>query len=418
MPTRIQRQTSGHRELHGRTSRWKWLGRVCLFAGLLLMPGPLLSRLIPRRDAREGVLDAELVAIVSHQTQDDYEIEEVFLGVGERGDPLHIPGFRLFTVQQYGPDIFEPISWQTRILLFLQRKKDDSKSWEPTARGYCFFWVQDSGGVFQLRNIARQAVDLRQQFEQAVRVPDPQHRVEVLYPFLWDNGSSFFQHTREELLKEGTVAGDYIADRLESMTLDQRSMLIRLEGKYGGDKLHAALVHHLQTEQALWDDYVNAHGEDPRTSNALWYGSPEAIRYADADMAYTLAGLLNFRDRADLLVIRPLALWARQRDLEGICSYALAAFRDMPERASLPVIEALWKESQVHPEYFGNTFRYDVGGALITHRFREAIPQLVQFLDDDFIWSDQVNKSLSSIVGYNLGRDPKAWLEWYSRHQP
>ena len=48
----------------------------------------------------------------------------------------------------------------------------------------------------------------------------------------------------------------------------------------------------------------------------------------------------------------------------------------------------------------------------------EAIPQLVQFLDDDFIWSDQVNESLASIVGYDLGEDPKAWLEWYRRRQP
>jgi len=68
------------------------------------MPGSVLSRLIPRRDAREGVLDAERIAIVSHQSQDDYKIEEVFLGAGEPGDLLHIPGFKLFTMQQYGPD--------------------------------------------------------------------------------------------------------------------------------------------------------------------------------------------------------------------------------------------------------------------------------------------------------------------------
>jgi hypothetical protein len=195
-------------------------------------------------------------------------------------------------------------------------------------------------------------------------------------------------------------------------------MLIRVECSYGGDKLHAAVLHHVQIEQDLWDKYVDAHGEDPRTSNARWYGSPESIRNVDTEIAYALGGLISFQDRADLVVIRSTALWARKRDLGRICSYALGAFRDMPEPANLPVIEALWKEFQVHPEFFSSSFRIDVGGALITHRFREAIPQLVQFLDDDFVWSDQVNKSLASIVGYDLGRNPKAWLDWYSRHQP
>ena len=404
--------------MHGRTSRLRWLCHVCLFAGLLLTPGSVFSRLILRRDARQGVLDAELVAIVNHLTEDEYEIEEVLLGAGEPGDSLRIPGFKLFTMQQYGPDVIEPISRQTRILLFLQHQQGDLKSWEPTHRDYCFFWVQNPADVFQLQNIAQQAVDLRRRFEQAVSVPDPQHRVEVLYPFLWDYGASFFLHTREEFLKVGTIAGDYIADRLESMPFEQRSMLLRLErGTYGSDKLHSALLRHLQVEQELWDGYVNGDGEDPRTSNALWYGSPEAIRYVDPEISYALAGLTRFRYRADLPVIRPVALWAAKRELGGICSYALGAFQEMPERANLPVIEAIWKQSQVHPQYFGESFRTDVGGALITHKFREAIPQLVQFLGD-FIWANRVNESLTSIVGCNLGRDPKAWLEWYSRHQP
>jgi len=397
---------------------FKSLAGVCLFAGLLLMPSPVLSRSIPRRDAREGVLDAEAIAIVSHQSQDDYKIEEVFLGAGEPGDLLHIPGFKLFTMEPYGPDLTEPISPETRILLFLQRKKDDLKSWEPTAYGYCFFWVQDPGTMFRLRNIAKQALDLRQQFEQAASISDPQQRVEALYPFLLDNGLSFFQHTKAALSKDGTVAGDYIADRLESMTFDQRSMVIRVECSYGGKKLHAALLHHLQIEQGLWDKYVTGLGEDPRTSNAQWYDSPESIRYVDPEIAYALGALRYFHERGDLAVFRSIALWACKRDLAGVCSYALGAFREMPDAANLPVIAALWKESQVHPEYYGETFRYDVGGALITHRFREAIPQLVQFLSADFVWSDDVNKSLASIVGRDLGRDPKAWLEWYNRQQP
>ena len=417
MRTRIQRLAPGHGEAHSRTPSISCLFHIFLLAGLVLIPSSVLGRLIPRRDAREGVLDAELVAIVNHRAQDDYEIDEVFLGHGEPGDSLRVPGFKLFAVQRYGPDITEPISQQTRILLFLQRKKGDFESWEPADRGYCFFWVQDPGGVFQLRSIAQRAVDLRRQFEQAVRIPDPQQRVEALYPFLWDYGASFFQHTREELLEAGPVAGDYIADRLESMTFDQRATLIRLGCTYGSDELHSALLRHIQIEQDLWDGYVNGHAEDPRTSDALWYGSPEAIRYADSEIAYTLAGLMSFRDRGDLPAIRAVALWASERGLGGISSYALAAFRDMPDSANLPVIDALWKESQVHPEYFGDSFRLDVGGALIAHRFREAIPQLVQFLGD-FLWANRVNESLTSIVGCNLGQDRKAWLEWYTRVQP
>ena len=44
--------------------------------------------------------------------------------------------------QREGPNIVEPITANTRILLFLQHKKDRSAEWEPTYFSDSFFWVQ------------------------------------------------------------------------------------------------------------------------------------------------------------------------------------------------------------------------------------------------------------------------------------
>jgi hypothetical protein len=126
---------------------------ILLLCCLLLASTGSYAKLVPGRDFRNGILDAELVVIVLRQSPNSFKVEEVFLGNASIGDSIELQGFRLLTEQQYGPDIIEPITANTRILLFLHHKKDAPATWEPTYFGYSFFWVQDPRQVTQLEAV-------------------------------------------------------------------------------------------------------------------------------------------------------------------------------------------------------------------------------------------------------------------------
>src|SRR5262249_18416229 len=146
------------------------------------------------------------------------------------GSAIKLPGFRLYTIQEYGPELVEPMTPDTRILLFLRSKKD---GWEVTHYGYCFFWRQEPEKVKELREMADKAVSLRRSWEAARDTPDQQLRVEALWPYLWGQGVSFLQHTERELQKIGSRAGDYIAQQLEAMSHSQRMTILPNLGAYG-----------------------------------------------------------------------------------------------------------------------------------------------------------------------------------------
>src|SRR5687768_16308062 len=83
----------------------------CLLLLLLCMESS--ARLVPPRDPREGVLDASLVSIVRPETVDCFRIEEVFLGDQSAGDLINLPGFKLYTIQEHGPELVEPMTPDT-----------------------------------------------------------------------------------------------------------------------------------------------------------------------------------------------------------------------------------------------------------------------------------------------------------------
>src|SRR5207245_652 len=92
-----------------------------------------------------GVLDAEVVVIVRRTPVEKagwFRIDEVFLGHKNKGDLIDLGDFELSIVQESGPPVVEPITDETRILLFLQPKKDCPGQWEPTDFKESFFWVQ------------------------------------------------------------------------------------------------------------------------------------------------------------------------------------------------------------------------------------------------------------------------------------
>jgi hypothetical protein len=375
---------------------------------------PADARLIPTKDAREGVFDAELVAIVRHIQKDAFEIEDVLLKTVEVGKTVAVPDFTLYSYVEgiwRGERVEHEITPDTRILMFLKRSRRKPDCWEVTHGGYCFFWVDDPAKVDQLRGEARQALDLRRAWEAARDIEDPHQRVAALWPFLWDGGRACCRVTETELQKAGAVAGDYIADRLPFLSHMERMELLADLGLYGGEKLHSCILAHLENRRAAYTAAVQDLNLDTMGKENEWQALPRAAQDMWGELYYGLSGLAKFKNPDDLPFIRDLATWAVKHRVKQTCDAALEAFREMPAKDNLPVIRAIWEEFTKRP-YEGNELgTIDVVRALGAHTYPETVPILVKLLDDPNA-GDEAHYSLGRIVGKDLGRDPQPWLDW------
>jgi hypothetical protein len=381
---------------------------------LLLSGTASFAKLVSRRDFRDGILDAELVVIVLQQEPGKFRVEEVFLGEARNGDFLELPGFRLFTAQPYGPDIVEPISSATRILLFLHRKTDAPATWEPTYFGNCFFWVQDSEQIIQLRITAEEALAVRRQWEEAANTSDLRRRAEALWPFLSlrNYGPNIFAHTETALEGIAPVSGDYFAEQFARIPQSDRANLFRNAGAYGGEKLHETLTNHLRAQQEMYESFVSTSGYAGQEVLAHWNTLPDYVKAITGDIYYGLAGLASFRRRDDLPLLREIARWAVKYHLEQTCEAAIDAFRTMPAEDNLPVISLIWREFPSGSGEGDEVFHIDVIRALCAHKYPQTVPLLTSFLGDDFA-GGEVQAALIEIVGRDMGPTPHLWLDWY-----
>jgi len=379
---------------------------------LFLLCGESSARPVPQRIAREGVLDASLVSIVRPETQDWFSIEEVFLGDQSVGDSINLHGFKLYTIQEHGPELVEPMTPDTRILLFLKNKEN---GWEVTDYGYCFFWRHEPEKAKELRAMAEETVSLRRSWEAARDTVDQQLRAEALWPYLWGQGASFCEHTERELEKIGPVASDYIAQKFEVMTHSQLMTLMPNLGAYGGELSHQALIERLKSRRRLYEIFLAKRGAGAERQIEDWNHAPEEIKEIYGELYYGLGGLGSFKNRTDLPFVRELALWAVGRRFKQTCDAALTAFRAMPDEANLPVINAIWREFSAR-QFSGNEMTsLDVVRTLNTHVYPAAVPLLVGFLKDAQAGSE-ARAALAQIAGQDLGQDPDDWLNWYKRN--
>jgi hypothetical protein len=388
---------------------------LLLLCSLLLAGAASFAKLVAGRDFRNGILDAELVVLVLQQSPDSFRVEEVFLGNASNGDSIELPGFTLFTEQQYGPDVREPITSNTRILLFLRHKKDTPAAWEPTFFGYSFFWVQNPQQVTQLRRTAEQAVALRRQWEQAANISDPRRRAEALWPFLSvkDYGPSFLEYTKSALQNMAPVSGEYFAEQFANMARWDRADLFKDAGAYGSEKLHETLSNYIRTQQQLYETFVSTSGFEGQDMLARWNTLPEYVKDIYGDIYYGLAGLASFQRRDDLPLIREISRWAVLYQLEQTCQAALDAFRTMPDEGNLPVISLIWKKFPLGTGEGDESFHIEVIRTLSAHKYAETVPLLAPFVTDGFAGAE-AQAALSDIVGRNLGRRPEPWLDWYT----
>jgi hypothetical protein len=195
---------------------------------LSLFQHPCDAKIIPRRDPLDAALDSTVIVIMRQQSQDAFQLEEVFLGDVGKGQTLLLPGFKLAVEDTssvvVGQERIEPIQNSTRILVFLKPASTVPPTWQRFGQwtvagfGNCYFWSHDPGNLDALRAKAKQALALRSSWEAARTLPDKQQRAAALWPYLWDYGGSCYKQTEGALQEIGAIAGDYIAGRLESVS--------------------------------------------------------------------------------------------------------------------------------------------------------------------------------------------------------
>ena len=393
--------------------------RVILALCIALVASNTFARMVPRKDPLDGVLDAQLVVIVRQWPVENtkvFKIEDVFLGDKKKGDDIDLGELKLETIQESGPPMVEPITPETRILVFLQHSKESPRRWEPTYYQESVFWVQRSQDVLLLRRAAERAVDLRQRWERAAKLSDLKQRVYALWPFLSleNYGVSFSKHTQAELRKAKPVAGEYFAAHFDEMSHDERMLLLPAAGGYGSEKLQVKLRTHLYQLRQEYEHFVARSGTLPK--NVDWNTMPEDVKDATGELYYGLGALASFDDRDDLSYIRAAGLWSAKYHLEQMADAAVDAFRDMPDVANLPVMDSLLKEFLPGRRTGMWSVDWDAERALCKHSYPETIPLLALFLGNGSM-ADEAHECLTRIVGRDFGPNPKAWIDWYKTTQ-
>jgi hypothetical protein len=395
---------------------------VVLTCCLLAFITPAIAKLTSGFDYRVGILDADLVCIVSQQAPDVFKVDEVFLATGPAVESVRLPGFQLATEQQYGPDTVEPITPNTRILMYLRHKKTAPSSWEVLDYGLSFFWVRNPEQTPQLRSFAEKGVDLRRRFESAINIPDRLRRATALWPFLdmAKFGPEVARRAEDALKQTAPVSGDYFAEHFNELPHDQRMDLLRDAGEYGGDKLHETVKEFISEQEKIFDDYASANKLADELNQKQWYSMPPDVSDSTGYVYYGAAGLAKFHRREDLPLFRQIGIWGTKYGMEQPSEAALDAFRDMPDEENLPVIAAIRERFKrgtfgVITDQPDGLLKYETLQALETHIYVKSIPQLVLFLKGDG-FGEEAEDALTKIVGRDLGPRAGPWLAWYEAH--
>lgn len=370
------------------------------------------ARLVPIKNPMNGVLDAELVVIVrqaSTGVKRLFRIEEVFWGQAKPGDLIDLGEFQLKTTQRDGPELIDPVTPDTRILLFLNHENDAAGPWQTTYFQESYFWVQKPEDTPTLRASAEHATEARRRWEEARAISHPAARVAALWPFLDAKvyGVAFLEHTKVELIKASPESGEYFA---QHFTQENRAKVLAVAGDLGSDALHAKMEFFIVQEMKAYEEFVAELGRVPSRDD--WSDLPENAKNLSGNIYYGLAGFARFKRPHDLPFIRNAAMWAAKYDLEQTAEATMNAFRDMPDQGNLEAIHQVL--AKFLPERRPGVASVDVDGerALCEHHYPETVPLLVPFLNDNFL-KTETEGCLIDIVGRDLGQNPQPWMDWY-----
>jgi len=332
-----------------------------------------------------------------------FMVTGVFWGDAEYGDSIDLGDFKLRIPQREGDDIVEPITAETSILLYLQRSKKSPNQWEPTYYRESYFWVQRLEDYKLLKLTAQRAVTLRREWEYAAATPDPRQRLAALWPFLsFEYGVEFFVRTEEQLKK---IASPEFFDR----PFSEDSNYPRARD-YLTEQWHKKLRVRLQGLERTYREQVSASDRSPNEVDGQKRETEEELAREIASGIYEISAAQDYQD---LPLIREMAFLSAKYHQERIAYATLNAFWSIRDKPDLPAIEATL--NAFRPDYKPGTWKSVVWSAeklVCDYHYAGAVPLLAPFVADEYTGKG-AQFCLREIAGFDLGANPKAWIDWY-----
>jgi len=407
--------------------------RRCLtYAPLLVLciAAPALAETAPRQDPNDAVFTATAVVIVAPDKPDTFTIERSYRGDLAIGSKIELPKFKLITYGLLQEPHVQPLTDDTRILMFLRPDAKNPAVLEITDWGYAYF-TRDVAKIDELEAIAKRAIALHKKWQDARDLPDRQDRVEALFPYLleWRPDARQHRHTDRscrtltlaELAKLNPASGDYLATRLATVSPRDREHLLQDISELPSPAAHGAAIVSVDRALERFSTYLADHNLKTLDARKNWLDLPEQLQDDYAIAYYGLAAVASFKDPTDLPYFRRLVSLLVANNFDGPLEMCLRAMAANPVAENVPVLVSIWEGyGPIWQDFKARNFSVTnapsvpiaLARASSAHKDRRLIPVLLEMLDNP-IGRDFSLSSLRELTGKDFRTDAE-WRAWYA----
>src|SRR5215831_17302571 len=315
-------------------------------------------------------------------------------------------------------------------VVFLHRNKPDS--WEVTGEGSGLKWLYGERvlGYYQIMNpgpygltqdrqakipqdldrLISAAIEKRGRYLAALNNSDPQKRIEGLRPFLADSQNwLYWREAVQSLAATGPVAGKTLRE-LAAQPGDRRSTLVAAMGETRDPDCVPFLNGLIEKARPTLSDYrFNSTMPEQRRTLNEWQTALCALAKINSPKAHSV-------------LLESMSEWQSAEEFygpqAGVCIQQ--GLNNFPRAEDVAYFQRVYS---LYPHWYawersGQWLSWWAMGFLEYHKFKEAIPLLVQQLDHpDATTRDQAVRLLREIVGADLGKSKEPWMSWYNQNQ-